>query len=344
VVRSSSKPNASTRRFVSPNYPEYMIASPTLNLVLQSSTISRCTSSQRQIYSQPIMPEPYWNSELTKIVYHTIAALIKDPHRKHPVWNLVEKCPDTCHGLRETLQKFDAAGFSLKEFKILRALTTENHDDRIAMLWFVHDILPRLRETQTRFQTLETTLDLVSRSFFAFVEDISDALPIAKLTCAPYVSQERLNHLSTVLQKHKDTRCYDSKTDTLQPISKIGNISGYLNLEDRYQTLTERVQALEEMVKEDRNQMKSQQSNMTAEGSSVVGTQEMERTTQAHQPTFAALSDASWSSTCTPTPASVSGTEQIVILSQLTTGRPWSTNQLKNGTAWSSFRKPQLRP
>jgi hypothetical protein len=179
------------------------------------------------------MPEPYWNSELTKIVYHTIAALIKDPHREHPVWNLVEKCPDTCHGLRETLKKFDEAGFSLNEFKILRALTTENYDDRVAMLWLVHDTLPRLRETQTRFQTLEATLDLVSRSFFAFVEDISEALPIERLTCAPYISQERLNRLSAVLQKHKDTRYYDSKTDTLQPISKIGDIAGYLALVDR---------------------------------------------------------------------------------------------------------------
>jgi hypothetical protein len=256
------------------------------------------------------MPEPYWNSELTKIVYHTIAALIKDPHREHPVWNLIEKCPDTCHGLRETLKRFDEAGFSLNEFKILRSLTTENYDDRVAMLWLVHDILPRLRETQTRFQTLETTLDLVSRSFFAFVEDISEALPIEKLTCAPYVSQERLNRLSAVLQKHKDTRCYDCKTDTLQPIIKIGDIAGYMALEGRYRMLTERMQALEETVKENRNQVESHQSIITAVESCVTGTEELEPEIQADQPTFAALSDASESSTCTLTPASVTETEQ----------------------------------
>jgi hypothetical protein len=266
------------------------------------------------------MSTSYLNPEVPTVVFGTIAKLINDPKRNHPVWNLVRGCPDTYHDLREILQKFNVAGFSLDEFTVLQTLMSENHDDRVVISRLAYDTLPRLRETETRFRTLETTLDLISRSFFAFVKDFSEALPEEQdpMYLAEDSPQRRLDSLSAVLQKHKDTRCYDNKSGTLQPISKIANILGYLDMEDRCKVLTERVQALEEMVKENRHQMKPPQTVTAPEESSVAGTQELERAMQAHQLTFAAVSDASESSTYAPTPASVSGTAQIVILSQLT--------------------------
>lgn len=77
-------------------------------------------------------------------------------------------------------------------------------------------------------------------------------------------------------------------------------------MDDRYNMLTGRIQALEEMVKENRDQMDSLQSISAVAEYRVAGSQELERAMQAHQPTFATLPDASESSTCTLTPASVS--------------------------------------
>lgn len=324
MVRPSSKLNVLAGTFFSSDCSDYLNTSLALSLVLRFSIVLGFNSPERHICSPSIMSAPYWNPELPTIVLSTIAKLINDPKRNHPVWNLVQN-PDTCHDLQEILQKFNKAGFSLDEFTVLQALMSENRDDRVVISWLAYDTLPRLRETETRFRTLETTLDLTSRSFFAFVKDISEALPEFHdpMFCEQDSRQRRLNRLSAVFQKHKDTRCYDSKTGTLQPISKIANISGYLDVEDRCKVLTERVQALEEMVKENRNQMKPPQIITAPGGSIVAGTQELERAMQAHQLTFAALSDASESSTYVPTPASVSGTAQIVILSQLTISRPW---------------------
>ena len=258
------------------------------------------------------MPDPCRQPRLQEAAYKTIARLINDPDRRNPVWHLIRKSPATRQGLRDVLQKFKAAGFPLEESEVLQHALL---DTGTLTPWLVHNIL-QLQETQERFENLETTVDLISKSFSAFIKDVSEALP--KHRRASYVSilspiHDRLDRLSATLQRHNDIRCNKDK-DELQPASKTGGTPGCPDADDRYKALTERIQDLEEMAKEHGNRLNPPQTATAPEESGVAGTQELERAMQANQLTFAALSDASESSTCTVTPASVSWTEQIVNL------------------------------
>jgi hypothetical protein len=269
------------------------------------------------------MPEPYWNAEIQKNVSDAIARLINDSYRSQPVWNWMKKCPDTCRDLREFLQKFSAAGLPLDESEVLQALVTEKYGDKVPM-WLIYDILSRLRETQTRFQSLETAVDLTSRRFSAFIKDVSEALPEyhgpSSATNDPL--QERLNSLSATFLQHKSIRCYDTEKGRLQPTSKSGQSSGCLDTNDRYKMLVERVQALEETIRKNRKRTESHQSQATEEIYDDTRFQEhVRRAMQELQPSSVALSDTSRSSNCILTPASVSWTHQFVILSSLTVNR-----------------------
>lgn len=164
-------------------------------------------------------------------------------------------------------------------------------------------------------------VDLISRKFSAFAKDVSDALPEFHGYALVSTSQAQLNLLSAAFRKHKDTMCYNDK-DEPELVSRSGPVSGCIGTDDHHKRLTERVHILEEMVAQDRNQRKFRQSITTAEESCAADIQQPEHTIQAHQPAFAALSDASESSICILTPASVSCTKQRITLSRLTTGRP----------------------
>lgn len=146
----------------------------------------------------------------------------------------------------------------------------------------------------------------MSRKFSAFIKDVSEALPGFHGHTLVSTGQAQLNRRSAALQKHNDTRCRDDDTYTPQPISKNGNISGSLDVDDCYDMLTGRIQALEGFVENIRTEADFRQSIATAGKSSAADTQESECAMQADQPTFSALSDASESSTRTLTPASVS--------------------------------------
>jgi hypothetical protein len=246
------------------------------------------------------MPERYWNVDQKEEVCDIIGQLINS----RPTWDLVTESRKS-HNLWEFLQKFDAAGISLDEFEVLDVLLSHYYDDRVPR-WLFLDILGQLRQTQTRCQTLESKVDSISERISAFVKDISQALLAYHNPSYSYndTRPKRLGHLSAALQKYMNTEGHNSDKDTPQPISNSGSTSGCLDMNDRYKSLTERMQALEETVKENRSYTES--SIVTAEDSRITGIQELERKMQAYQSTFAALSDASESSTCTLTPASVS--------------------------------------
>jgi hypothetical protein len=249
------------------------------------------------------MPDPYWKADFQEAVLGIIARQIEDPQRESPVWDLMEEYPDTSHDLQELFQRFDAAGFHLEESSILQELLCRDETITPAL---VYNILPQLQDTRDRFRTLEVAVDLNSRRFSGFVNDMSEALPVHHGNRWVPPVERQLYRLGAISQRYKDTKCYDDDEGTLQPASKSGGTSECLDADDRYKVLTERIQALEDMVKEHENQMNLQQTITVAEEPSAASTQELRRAMQAHQPTFAALSDASESSTYAPTPASVS--------------------------------------
>jgi hypothetical protein len=245
------------------------------------------------------MPEPYWNTDIQQEVCDTIEILLSIHNLEHPTWELETESRKS-QNLWEFLQKFDAARVSLDESEVLDVLLSNHYNDQVPK-WLFLDTLGQLRQTQTRCQTLESKVDSISKRFSAFANDISKALLAYHNPPYSYndTRPKRLGHLSAALQKYMN-----SDKDTPQPISSSGSTSGCLDMNDRYKSLAERMQALEETVKENRSYTES--SIVTAEDSRIAGIQELERKMQAYQSTFAALSDASESSTCTLTPASVS--------------------------------------
>lgn len=265
------------------------------------------------------MPEMYWNSSLQTIASPIIAELMRDPDRNDPIWSSIDsssKC------LSDFLGQFDEAGHSLDDLRVLQGMLLDTDGDETLMPFVVYNILPRLQATRARVQSLETTVDLISRKFSAFAKDVFEALPEYHGYVLPSTSQTQLNRLSAAFRKHKDTMCYNNDKDEPDLVSRSDSASGRIGKDDDHKRLVERVRVLEEMVAQDRNQREFRRSITTAEESCAADAQQPEHTMQAHQPAFAALSDASESSICTLTPASVSRTKQTVTLSRLTTGRP----------------------
>lgn len=173
--------------------------------------------------------------------------------------------------------------------------------------WLVYDVLPRLQESHARSQALEGTVDLITKRFSAFVEDISVALPEAHGMPSLTVNQMRLNCLSTALQKHKEeVGCNDNKHAS-QPTREPAEAFEDTDEGGRYTVLIKRIEALEKMVQENRDSMEAHQPFvMVEESAETARNQTMQDAVQDPSLEFATLSDASTSSTCTLTPASVS--------------------------------------
>lgn len=209
----------------------------------------------------------------------------------------------------------------MDDLRVLQGMLLDTDGDETLMPFVLYNILPRLQATRARVQSLETTVDPISRKFSAFVKDVSEALPEFHGYVLASTSQAQLNLLSAAFRKHKDTMCYNDK-DEPELVSRSGPASGCTGIDDHHKRLVERVWVLEKMVAQDRNLTEFCRSIMTAEELCAANVQQPEHTTQAHQPAFAALSDASESSICILTPASVSCTKQRITLNRLTTGRP----------------------
>lgn len=110
--------------------------------------------------------------------------------------------------------------------------------------------------------------------------------------------------------------------DGSQSSSRSGSTSRCLDADDRYKILTERIQTLEEKFYVSKDELKPHQS--------VILTEELVETARyqvgaSQEPGlgFVAIPDASMSSTCTLTPASVSRRIRISEISRLTMGRLW---------------------
>ena len=125
-----------------------------------------------------------------------------------------------------------------------------DNDGEIVTPWLILDILPRLYESHIRSQALESTVDLISRRFSAFIGDISDAL--YEVHPPMDTNSKRINCLSLVLQKYKNEFGGNANNHASRPTKGPGGASTDTNEDDRYTVLTERIRVLEKMVQENR--------------------------------------------------------------------------------------------
>ncbi|KAG9958822.1 hypothetical protein KCU61_g8024, partial [Aureobasidium melanogenum] len=271
-------------------------------------------------------PGVYWKEHTKKSVITAVARLIGDPQRQASFWGSMKEHFTTCRNLPEFLQKFDQHGHHLDEFKVIQALLNRYGDDDDDMInsWLIFDILPRLQESHARSQALESTVDIITKTFSAFIRDVSDALPEAHGMPSITMHQARLNRLSTTLQKYREAFGCNNNNHTPQSSKRPGEAFEDSNEDDRCTVLTKRIEALEKIVQENRDNMEAHQPFvMVEESAETARSQTMQEAAQEPPSEFAALSDASTSSTCTLTPASISEMKEISKISRLTIDRLW---------------------
>ncbi|KAG9656085.1 hypothetical protein KCU95_g15690, partial [Aureobasidium melanogenum] len=245
---------------------------------------------------------------------------VRAEKEQEPSGGLVQKLeenPQQCRNLQDFLQKVDQAGYTLDEFKMFQTMLAAYSNDLqpalgVIAAWLVYDVLPRLQESHARSQALEGTVDLITKRFSAFVEDISVALPEAHGMPSLTVNQMRLNCLSTALQKHKEeVGCNDNKHAS-QPTKEPAEAFEDTDEGGRYTVLIKRIEALEKMVQENRDSMEAHRPfAMVEESAEIARNQTMQDAVQDPSLEFATLSDASTSSTCTLTPASTVVNEPV---------------------------------
>lgn len=171
-----------------------------------------------------------------------IANLIRDPYRRAPFWASIQRDRVTCQSLPEFLEGFVQHGYHFDEFRIIQALLINhihfgNSNHSIIIPWLVFDILPRLKESHARIQTLETTVDLLSKKLADSIEDLAGVLP-CKHRCLATARAHQVQS-KRALQQHKSIQDYD--TDALNSSSRSTSIPECLGTDDTYKALTERI-------------------------------------------------------------------------------------------------------
>ncbi|KAG9523067.1 hypothetical protein KCV07_g2709, partial [Aureobasidium melanogenum] len=181
-----------------------------------------------------LKPGVYWNVRVQEKMIIVIAELI-DPDRRQAFWQELKMVFMTYQSPSDLLEIFDRLAYPLDELKLIQELlknyTWEDDGDGVLIAWLAFDVFPQLQASRDRFQTLETTIGMVSRRLSSFRQELERAL----------ASDDP-----------------DARTGDYDKVG-TGGTSVSLDMDDRYKALTERIKALEEKVQDNRDNMESHQ-------------------------------------------------------------------------------------
>lgn len=255
------------------------------------------------------MSKSYWDCRSEYAACFAISRLADDPSLS----SKVRYNPQECRNLQNFLEKLDKAGCTLNEFEMLQTVVKAHHNDlkpavEVILPWLVYVSLPRLQASHGRSQALEIAVDLLSSRFSAFVKEIADALPeVRAILPAGRISEARLNRLSVALQMYKEACSSNDNNYASQSIKELRRASENTNEDGCYTVLMKRIEVLEKKVQESRDSIESHQPFvMVEESAETARSQIMQDAAQEPSSGLETLSNASTSSTCTLTPATVS--------------------------------------
>ncbi|KAH0259692.1 hypothetical protein KCU91_g15069, partial [Aureobasidium melanogenum] len=280
----------------------------------EASTVSIPTPTSTIRSSSPLQtPEQRWPTVILCVKGHNTNLKVKlvcDTSFGNLRWTIRSPDSDTIefwHGNTRITDSDTPNSLGLEEnsliniVELLKNYTWEDAGDGVLVPWLAFDVFPQLQDSRDRFQTLETTIDMVSRRLSSFSQDLERELasedPDARIGDHDNVQVQRLR---AVLRQHTNAPVHDHDTDAPHSTSGTGGTSESLDMDDRYKALTERIKALEEKP-----------FVMVEESAGTARSQPMQGAAQEPPSEFAALSDASTSSTCTPTPASTVVNEPV---------------------------------